>query len=548
MNLRKLITGVLGILVISFAIGTNHSAYADDFEPADNDENASNNLILDADDSGGDISLQFGATLAESLTWDNANTRFNLSDDFVVDGSLGLNGTSLTLDFDEAGNPDQDIDIIASQGSENNGVLRYDDGNNRWEFSNDGTVFQAIPTSGGTTTDLATAQLRETDGDIVNNGAFANIDFNVVDIESDSSTIDADATTDSFTVLADGFYYVSYSFSDDNDAIQSISAQVLLNGATVVNGSTMTAGTHTAITGGDNFSQNFVVQLNTNDSLTLQMSASGAGNNLLAGGVFVITKLDGVTGDAGVGTDNNTFIIDQDNSGGDVAIQFGATLAESLTWDNANTRFNLSDDLRIEGALSQNSNAFTLDADNTGAGADVDIVAEQGTDNNGTLRYSATNNRWEASNDAGNFDAIQTANVFYAYDAAGGQTINATEITMNIDTTVISDSAYTLAADEVTINEDGLYRISFQLGVDDINTAGGARAMIEMTLQDNAADIPGAVLPCYHRETTGNSCNLTILHSMTAGDVLRARLDRINGSTNVQTEPNNSRLMIEKVR
>ncbi len=341
--------------------------------------------------------------------------------------------------------------------------------------------------------------------------------------------------------------------------------------------------------------------------------------------------MDGVTGDTGPGTGSNTFILDDDDTGGDVSLQFGTALSESLTWNNAASRFDLSDDLQVDGtfvvstagaqepiatfestdndvsillnsefpgsgeaymeiqnnstganswklglndsdtlglfygtanalngqelvqfdtagATSFSGTSLTLDSDNAGGGVDLDIVAEQGTDSNGALRYSATNNRWEASNDGGNFDAIQTANVFYAYDAAGGQTINATEITLNLDTTVVSDSAYTLAADEVTINEDGLYRIMYQVGMDDINTTGGARSTVELTLQEGGIDIPGAVIRCYHREARETSCSLEIVHALSATDVLRARIDRINGSTNYETEPNHSRLIIEKIR
>ncbi len=50
-----------------------------------------------------------------------------------------------------------------------------------------------------------------------------------------------------------------------------------------------------------------------------------------------------------------------------------------------------------------NSATFTLDNDNTGAGANVSIVAEQGTDLNGALRYNATTNLWELSNNGGGY-------------------------------------------------------------------------------------------------------------------------------------------------
>lgn len=48
--------------------------------------------------------------------------------------------------------------------------------------------------------------------------------------------------------------------------------------------------------------------------------------------------------------------------------------------------------------------SLTLDSDNTAAGADVQIIAEQGSDNNGILKYNATDNKWQYSNDGGAFN------------------------------------------------------------------------------------------------------------------------------------------------
>lgn len=55
-------------------------------------------------------------------------------------------------------------------------------------------------------------------------------------------------------------------------------------------------------------------------------------------------QIDVVAGSAITGIDSNTFTIDQDDTGGDVSLIFGTTLAESLTWDDTNQRFVLSDD------------------------------------------------------------------------------------------------------------------------------------------------------------------------------------------------------------
>ncbi|MBU1446203.1 hypothetical protein KKD70_02995 [Patescibacteria group bacterium] len=45
-----------------------------------------NNLILDADNTGGDITLQFGGTLNKYLMWDNVNSYFSFNDDINLQG------------------------------------------------------------------------------------------------------------------------------------------------------------------------------------------------------------------------------------------------------------------------------------------------------------------------------------------------------------------------------------------------------------------------------------------------------------------------------
>lgn len=51
-----------------------------------------NTFTLDTDDTGGNVSLQFGTTLAETLTWNNAQTRFEFSDDLYLPSTLVVTG------------------------------------------------------------------------------------------------------------------------------------------------------------------------------------------------------------------------------------------------------------------------------------------------------------------------------------------------------------------------------------------------------------------------------------------------------------------------
>ncbi len=72
--------------------------------------NTDGDLLLDANDTGGDISIQFGTTLAEVISWDSGNTRFNISDDLYVDGTLEVNGD---IDF----NKNLAVEMVIDQGT-----------------------------------------------------------------------------------------------------------------------------------------------------------------------------------------------------------------------------------------------------------------------------------------------------------------------------------------------------------------------------------------------------------------------------------------------
>jgi len=73
--MKKLLSLIIGLELVIVHWSLVISASADDFAPADEEVpvNTSNSYVLDADNTGGNVILQFGATLNESLTWDSAN-------------------------------------------------------------------------------------------------------------------------------------------------------------------------------------------------------------------------------------------------------------------------------------------------------------------------------------------------------------------------------------------------------------------------------------------------------------------------------------------
>jgi len=107
------------------------------------------------------------------------------------------------------------------------------------------------------------------------------------------------------------------------------------------------------------------------------------------------------------GSGAEVFLLDEDDSAvGAIKLQFGSALGEYLSWDKTYSRFNISDTLRVFGNLEQDGNDLVLDADNAGTGSNVNIIANQGADNSGVLRYDAVEKQWQISNDGADFDAL----------------------------------------------------------------------------------------------------------------------------------------------
>lgn len=145
-------------------------------------------------------------------------------------------------------------------------------------------------------------------------------------------------------------------------------------------------------------------------------------------------------------------------------------------------------------------------------------------------------------------------NIFFAYDNTGAAAITGTAATLNIDTTVRSDSAYTLSADEVTINEAGDYEIFVEIQLEQTDTAGAARTSVTIRLQEDPlgvgswANISGASGKIYGRETEESSGTLMWVQTFSATDKLRVQLQRQGAAMNIQTSDNHPcKLRIRKI-
>jgi len=100
-------------------------------------------------------------------------------------------------------------------------------------------------------------------------------------------------------------------------------------------------------------------------------------------------------------TDTGTFEMDNLNFDGNTISALDLNGNINLT-PNGTGKVIINSDNDIAG------NIITLDSDNAIAGNDAYIIANQGTDADGALKYNATTNQWELSNDGGAYQKIIT--------------------------------------------------------------------------------------------------------------------------------------------
>ncbi len=237
-----------GAIILSSALFFSTSlAFAAEVQIFSNEEKQENSnvLILDNDNSGGDVTLQFGNSLGEQLLWDNTAGQFIFTDDLNVQGNIDADGT-----------------ITAGSGN-----IQITD---------------------------ATGNL---DGEAI---ADNTIDEDSVDFGTGAGQIGADDL-----VMIDNF---------DN-------------------------------------SNNTNVQGVTEDIDAALGNRTYTAENAVSDGESVTASIDALDQSLGglSGTTSNGFILDNDNTGGNVTLQFGTSLNEQIYWNNATSMFVMTDDVNIQG-------------------------------------------------------------------------------------------------------------------------------------------------------------------------------------------------------
>ena len=284
--------------------------------------------IIDDADSLSDIYLQFGENVAETLTFNLANDRFEFSNDIYINGNIAATG-SLFISNDGVSN---DATIIFDELTSTN--LSYNFGNNRFEFSNDvyinggleaagsitGTTLatttlpncETLETNSGgqltcgagtviaqTGSSLATIQVRRSSGSVftlTNQDQWYQFPFTIIDSESNTDVIEHNTTTASrIDIKEDGYYFLSYRVDHNANVNHELWARVTQNGMEI-------PGSYTQ---GRNFGGEFspnvisvVSYLENGDYVELEVQRKTV-LNIQNDTILTVTKLEGVRGPEG---------------------------------------------------------------------------------------------------------------------------------------------------------------------------------------------------------------------------------------------------------
>lgn len=200
-------------------------ALADDFVSEDEEQTGADTFVIGSQDTGSDISLQFGTVLAESLQWDATNTRFVLSGDLDLAASQLINTRLENL----ATAPTCDGTTI--------GRVYYDTAQNA-PFICDGTAWAQLGTVD--VQPLASARYRDNSTTNINAAALDNlIPWGVEDFEDSLYTHDIVTNNSRVQVGEASRYLVSGSINVANNSTNNFRyngrVKFRINGTTTLN-------------------------------------------------------------------------------------------------------------------------------------------------------------------------------------------------------------------------------------------------------------------------------------------------------------------------
>jgi len=523
-------------------------SYADDFVPeGETDVTFSANVLtLDGDDTGGDIDLQFGNTLGETLQWDSVNARFSLSD------SLDLQSQELI---------NIRIENLVSAPICDAGKLGqiYYNTSDKLTYSCDGAgIWNPFENALNATIEFPVVQARRTTSFTLPT-TYGDVDLDTTDLENDVSTLDHDDTLrDRIDIGATAMYQIIYGYTAGGSATgtHEARARVRVNDTSVLPGSESVNKNYQGEF--STTSASFLANLSAGDFISLQLQRDATVDVTQDEIYFSIIKLEGIKGDPGVpgadgapgsvglGTNENVFTLDQDDSGGDVTLQFGTTLAEFIRWDDTNSRFLLSADLDLASAQLINTrfenlpSAPSCDALSTGR-VYYDTVLSKPLVCDGT--------DWvELGSGGGSSTPQPLATALYRDSSSTNINSAATDniVPWNIedfeDSTFLHDTVTNNS--RVAVTKTAKYLVSGSVNI--VSTVQRYNGILKFRI-NGTTTLPVTFQPGYIRSASGqNETSLTFstILDLNAGDYFEVLIDRESATGVATMIPNSSSLSV----
>lgn len=427
-------------------------------------------------------------------------------------GQLDL---SELFDFEDISNSD-DLKSLVS-----NGTLIINDGASDLSIS-DGldqiyhqTVYEDSFEDGGSgsLTELTSVQIRRTTG-LALTTSWQDITFDTTDIENNIALLEhSDVDLDRILIKSTGHYFLYYSFTvRSSGATRDCLSRVMKNDVDIVPGADTLQNLYQEET--HQQSESAIVHLDEGDFLTLQVSAGSEPVNTMAGYVFHLTKLEGITGakgdqgiqgikgDQGIqGLPGENTILDETSDLDEAKItEIETTSSASPTnpylllvqIDNRSNNTipsSLNGDMSTHVVMFDGNAWYDLglfvgikgdkgDTGDTGADGNSVLVQKDDVDimaNIATLNFTGDATITTSPSSKINVE-ISPKLICQVYDDTGGTNINtATGVAVQFRAELYKDSIYdhsnTTNPSRVYINKTGIYDISYSVTRESTNKA-----------------------------------------------------------------------------
>lgn len=432
-----------------------------------------------------------------------------------VDAAGQLNLSEL-FEFEDISGSD-DLKVLVSNGTLiiNDGVLDLSTANGLNHVYHQ-TVYEDSFEDGGsnTITELSSVQVRRTTG-LALLTSWQDITFDTTDIENNISVIEHDDTTpDRILIKESGHYLLYYSFTArSSGATRDCLSRIMKNDLTPIPGADTLQNLYQNET--HQQSETAIVHLDAGDFLTMQVSAGTEPIATMAGYVFHVTKLEGITGSKGdsgsqgiqgiqgiPGPPGEATIIDETGNLDEVKItEIETTSLASSTnpylflvqIDNRSNNTipsGISGDMLTHAIMYDGSAWYDLgqfvgikgDKGDTG---DPGLPGEDGIDglsvkiqkdsidimtSVATLNFTGDTTITTSPSSKVNV-AIAPKQIFQAYHHVGGIDLNnSTPVVLPLSVESIKDSYYTHSTtvnnSRITINTTGWYKITYSISYD----------------------------------------------------------------------------------